>query len=145
MIEGIFYTNQGSGNFIKGNDVNVTPTLEEEYEIYGVGDEYETYGYKMPITVNGPATNIVLSEPLRKIEDHIDYIDFKNNKEIRNVEELIITGKENGIPITLIIVGLMYLGSEIYSGTTVADNVSHITHIIGGISGAVLGMFFKDN
>ena len=54
-----------------------------------------------------------------------------------------VTGKENGIPITLIIVGLMYLGSEIYSGATAADNVSQITHIIGGISGAVLGMLFK--
>lgn len=54
-----------------------------------------------------------------------------------------ITGKENGIPITLIIVAALYLGQEIYSGATASDNVSQFTHIIGGISGAVLGMFFK--
>ncbi len=54
-----------------------------------------------------------------------------------------ITGKEKGIPITLILVALLWLGQEIYNGIISADNVSQITHIIGGISGAVLGMMFK--
>ena len=54
-----------------------------------------------------------------------------------------ITGKENGIPITLILVAAMWLGTEFYTGMTATDNISHITHIIGGISGAVLGMIYK--
>lgn len=54
-----------------------------------------------------------------------------------------ITGKENGIPITLILVALLWLGQEFYNGMTTADNVSQITHIFGGVSGAILGMVFK--
>ena len=55
----------------------------------------------------------------------------------------VITGKEKGIPITLILVAALWLGGEIYDGIVSADNVSQITHIIGGLSGAVLGMRFK--
>ena len=54
-----------------------------------------------------------------------------------------ITGKENGIPITLILVALLWLGQEIYTGVSSSDNISQITHIIGGLSGAILGLFFK--
>lgn len=55
-----------------------------------------------------------------------------------------ITGRENGIPITLILAAALWLGQEFYSGFTSADNISHITHIIGGVSGAILGLIFKD-
>lgn len=54
-----------------------------------------------------------------------------------------ITGKENGIPITLILVTVLWLGQEIYAGISTSDNISQITHIIGGISGATLGLMFK--
>ena len=54
-----------------------------------------------------------------------------------------VTGKEKGIPVTLILVAILWLGQEIYSGIVSSDNVSQITHIIGGLSGAVLGMRFK--
>lgn len=54
-----------------------------------------------------------------------------------------ITGKEDGIPVTLILVAILWLGNEIYAGITASDNVSQITHIIGGLSGATLGMIFK--
>ncbi|MBO4920159.1 MAG: rhomboid family intramembrane serine protease [Erysipelotrichaceae bacterium] len=53
-----------------------------------------------------------------------------------------ITGRENGIPVTLILVAILWLGQEFY-GMTSTDNVSQITHIIGGLSGALLGMIFK--
>lgn len=56
-----------------------------------------------------------------------------------------ITGKENGIPITLILVAFLWLGQEIYSGIHNADNISQITHIIGGLSGGLLGMRFKQD
>ena len=55
-----------------------------------------------------------------------------------------ITGEKQGIPITLILVTVLWLGQEIYSGISAADNISQITHIIGGLSGAVLGLIFKN-
>lgn len=55
-----------------------------------------------------------------------------------------ITGESKGIPITLILVALLYLGKEIYSGIVSSDSISQLTHILGGISGALLGLIFKD-
>ena len=55
-----------------------------------------------------------------------------------------ITGKEKGIPITLILVALLWLGQEIYTGIVTNDSISQITHILGGLSGAILGMIYKD-
>lgn len=48
--------------------------------------------------------------------------------------------RSGGIPLTLILVFVIYVGGEIYEGLTSADNVSHLAHIIGGICGAVLGV-----
>ena len=42
------------------------------------------------------------------------------------------------IPLTFILVAAVYIGSEI-TQSSAADNVSHITHIIGGICGASFG------
>lgn len=47
--------------------------------------------------------------------------------------------KEGTIPITLILVALIYIGEQIYSGIFVQDNVSNLTHIVGGGVGAGLG------
>lgn len=47
-------------------------------------------------------------------------------------------GKE-GIPITLILVVVFYLGGELMDGLTALDNVSQLTHIVGGICGLVFG------
>ena len=47
------------------------------------------------------------------------------------------------IPITMILVILIYLGSEILTMITVRDNVSQITHIIGGICGAIFGVILN--
>lgn len=55
-----------------------------------------------------------------------------------------ITGKSEGIPITLILVAILYLGKEIYSGIMNADGISQITHILGGLSGSLLGLIFKE-
>lgn len=55
-----------------------------------------------------------------------------------------ITGTRNGIPITLIIVAILYIGNEIYNLIYVVDNVSQITHIIGGLVGGIIGMTFKN-
>lgn len=47
--------------------------------------------------------------------------------------------KSHCIPLTLIFVVVFYLGGEIMNGLFTADNVSQLTHIIGGICGAVIG------
>ena len=52
-----------------------------------------------------------------------------------------ITSYKNGqIPLTLIIVAILYLGTQVYEGVFVEDNVSQLTHIIGGVIGAVTGL-----
>lgn len=56
-----------------------------------------------------------------------------------------ITGSNKGIPITLILVAILYIGGEIYDGITTVDSVSQITHILGGVVGTVTGLSFKDN
>ncbi len=49
-------------------------------------------------------------------------------------------GVHNGvIPITLILVAVFYLGGELWDAIFVQDNVSQLTHIIGGLCGTVLG------
>lgn len=51
-----------------------------------------------------------------------------------------ITVREDGaVPVTFILVALLYLGREIYDGIFVQDSVSQMAHIIGGAVGSVLG------
>ena len=52
------------------------------------------------------------------------------------------TGKNNGIPITFILVAVLWLGSEIVNIFT-ADNISQVAHIVGGLCGALLAFFLK--
>lgn len=47
--------------------------------------------------------------------------------------------KAKHIPLTLIIVAVIYIGNEVVSGLTIRDNISHLTHIFGGICGGVFG------
>ena len=52
-----------------------------------------------------------------------------------------LAGMRDGcIPITLILVLVLYLVNEIVDGVVISDNVSQLTHIIGGVCGAVLGL-----
>ena len=49
-------------------------------------------------------------------------------------------GVRNGtIPTTLILVAIFYLGGELWDAVFVDDNVSQLTHIIGGVCGTVFG------
>ncbi len=48
--------------------------------------------------------------------------------------------RSGGIPLTLILVFAIYVGQEIVSAVNATDNISHLTHIIGGICGAVIGV-----
>lgn len=40
-------------------------------------------------------TNIYLDQPLRKIGDYTDYIDFENQKIVRNIQEVVLNGSES--------------------------------------------------
>ncbi len=46
-----------------------------------------------------------------------------------------------GIPVTVILVSILYLGAEIVNGLFTADNISQFGHILGGICGCVFGYF----
>ena len=48
--------------------------------------------------------------------------------------------KEGCIPLTLILVLVLYVGGEIVDGVVLSDNVSQLTHVIGGLCGAFLGI-----
>ena len=50
------------------------------------------------------------------------------------------TGFEDGkIPFTFIIVAIIYIGEQVYSGIFIQDNISNLTHIIGGVVGSGFG------
>lgn len=48
--------------------------------------------------------------------------------------------KGDGIPLTMILIIIIYLGSEVVNGIIQNDNISQLTHIIGGVCGAVFGI-----
>lgn len=100
---------------IYGNSVqDGTPTPDNPVEIQSVGDLVTdeadaNYGkYKIPIEISGKnlipeyetykesiKTYIYLDEPLYRIGDSVDYIDFKNGKVVRNVGKYAFTGAES--------------------------------------------------
>ncbi|MDY4607669.1 MAG: rhomboid family intramembrane serine protease [Eubacterium sp.] len=47
--------------------------------------------------------------------------------------------KDGEIPLSFILVALLFIGQEVYKGITMHDNISYITHIIGGSVGGVFG------
>ncbi len=48
--------------------------------------------------------------------------------------------KQGEIPITAILILVLYLGQEIINGVTAMDSISQITHIIGGVTGFIFGL-----
>ncbi|MTI79258.1 MAG: rhomboid family intramembrane serine protease [Firmicutes bacterium] len=47
--------------------------------------------------------------------------------------------KKDSIPLTLILVIIIFIGKELYNGLLAQDNISQITHIVGGFCGGVFG------
>ena len=47
--------------------------------------------------------------------------------------------REGEIPLTVILVAVIFIGQQVYEGLFVADNISNMAHIVGGIVGAVAG------
>lgn len=53
--------------------------------------------------------------------------------------------EEEKIPLTFILVALVYIGQQVYDGLFIRDNVSNLTHILGGIVGSSLGYVMNKN
>lgn len=53
--------------------------------------------------------------------------------------------KEGEIPLTFLLVAVIYIGQQVYEGLFVQDNVSNLTHILGGVVGAGLGFAMNRN
>lgn len=53
--------------------------------------------------------------------------------------------KEGKIPVTFILVAIIYIGQQVYDGIFVQDNVSNLTHILGGLVGSSLGYVMNKN
>lgn len=47
--------------------------------------------------------------------------------------------RDGHIPLTLILVFALYIGDELVAGLSKLDNVSQLTHIVGGLCGGVFG------
>ncbi len=82
-----FYTNNGTGTFTAAE---LNPTVDSPVQLISVGEYDSASGkYKIPVKVNDGknvvVTNIYLDEPLRKIDEYADYIDFENKKVVRRI------------------------------------------------------------
>ena len=53
--------------------------------------------------------------------------------------------EERKIPVTFILVAIIYIGQQIYEAIFVNDNVSNLAHLLGGATGAVLGYIMNKN
>ena len=51
--------------------------------------------------------------------------------------------EDNSIPLTFILVAVIYIGQQVYQGIAGRDSVSQSTHIIGGAVGSALGFFMN--
>ena len=47
--------------------------------------------------------------------------------------------KAGEIPLTFILVVVIFIGQQVYEGITIQDNISNMAHIVGGIVGACVG------
>ena len=47
--------------------------------------------------------------------------------------------EEHTIPVSFILVAILYIGGQVYDGLFAADNISQLSHIIGGAVGSAFG------
>lgn len=123
-IDGKTIYNVKSGhilNLVKGNKVTISFAIHKRQSNYTkTGEEYITFKdiqleYGEVATPYEPyveptTTYIYLNEPLRKIENAVDYIDLVNKKVVRNVKVLDDTGT---LPIEESLESLTYPNTEL--------------------------------
>ena len=96
-------------DIVKASDKSNITTQEAgliQIEEGTAATEYEPYQ-------GSTTTNIYLDEPLRKVRDYADHIDFASGKVVRNVKEVVLTGTENWAK---------YASVDKHYQTTVKDN-----------------------
>lgn len=54
--------------------------------------QYKPYGYEIPINIDGNIVNVYLNEPLRKVGNSADYLDYENSRVVRNIKVINDTG-----------------------------------------------------
>lgn len=47
--------------------------------------------------------------------------------------------REGELPVTVILTAAVFIGQQVYEGIFIRDNVSNLTHILGGVVGGVTG------
>lgn len=47
--------------------------------------------------------------------------------------------KEGEIPLTFILIAFIFIGQQVYEGISVHDDISNLSHIIGGVIGSIIG------
>ena len=47
--------------------------------------------------------------------------------------------RERTIPLTFILVAIIYFGQQVYQGIFIEDNISNMAHIVGGLVGSIAG------
>ena len=52
---------------------------------------------------------------------------------------ILLTALISGIPVTMLLVAVLYLGQQVYDVIFVRDNVANFMHIVGGVCGTVFG------
>ena len=51
--------------------------------------------------------------------------------------------REGEIPLSFILVTIIFIGQQVYEGIVLTDNISNMAHIVGGLVGAVIGYFLN--
>ena len=49
--------------------------------------------------------------------------------------------RKGEIPLTFILIMVIYVGGQVWDAIAVKDNISHFTHILGGFTGSFFGFF----
>ena len=53
--------------------------------------------------------------------------------------------KDREIPLTFILVAVIFIGQQVYDGIMVRDNISNLSHVLGGVVGSVMGYLLNKN
>lgn len=51
----------------------------------------------------------------------------------------ITSTREGTVPVTFVVVAVLYIGQQVYQGLFASDNISQVSHIVGGLVGSALG------
>ena len=53
--------------------------------------------------------------------------------------------KDREIPLTFILVAVIFIGQQVYEGIMLKDNISNLSHVLGGVVGSVMGYLLNKN